>query len=215
MTSSPSRWKEQLIWNTLALWVGFKDSRKNYHNVTTTNSKKHCGFIFVQPYFLLLCCCCDWDWLFRTLSPHAGPMIHASVGDKVKVVFKNMASRPYSIHAHGVKTETPDVYHTKPGKERQNLCWHQGGQSRNIWKRKFHKMPQSNCEFIFCCLIKWKHVWLWFSACVLVGLIYIMSFPGETHTYYWYVTKNTGPTAEQEECSVSAYYSTVDVTKVW
>lgn len=42
-------------------------------------------------------------------------MIHADVGDKVKVVFKNMASRPYSIHAHGVKTETPDVYQTKPG----------------------------------------------------------------------------------------------------
>lgn len=42
-------------------------------------------------------------------------MIHAQVGDKVKVVFKNTASRPYSIHAHGVKTETPDVYQTKPG----------------------------------------------------------------------------------------------------
>ncbi|XP_035508690.1 ceruloplasmin isoform X1 [Morone saxatilis] len=79
-----------------------------------------------------------------------GPMIHADVGDKVKVVFKNMASRPYSIHAHGVKTETPDVQQTEPG---------------------------------------------------------------ATHTYYWYVTKNTGPTAEQEQCSVSAYYSTVDVTK--
>lgn len=48
-------------------------------------------------------------------------MIHANVGDKVKIVFKNMAYRPYSIHAHGVKTETPDVYHTKPGEERQNL----------------------------------------------------------------------------------------------
>uniref|UniRef100_UPI003AAA7087 ceruloplasmin n=1 Tax=Centroberyx gerrardi TaxID=166262 RepID=UPI003AAA7087 len=79
-----------------------------------------------------------------------GPMIHADVGDKVKIVFKNMASRSYSIHAHGVKTETPDVYHTTPG---------------------------------------------------------------ETHTYYWYVTKTTGPTAEQEECSVGAYYSTVDVNK--
>lgn len=38
--------------------------------------------------------------------------------------------------------------------------------------------------------------------------------PGETHSYYWYVNKNTGPTAEQEECSVSAYHSTVDVAKV-
>ncbi|XP_028443548.1 ceruloplasmin-like [Perca flavescens] len=79
-----------------------------------------------------------------------GPMIHADVGDKVTVVFKNMASRPYSIHAHGVKTETPDVHLTQPG---------------------------------------------------------------ETHSYYWYVNKNTGPTPEQEECSVSAYYSTADVTK--
>ncbi|KAF3835415.1 hypothetical protein F7725_027973, partial [Dissostichus mawsoni] len=79
-----------------------------------------------------------------------GPMIHADVGDKVTVVFKNMASRPYSIHAHGVKTETPDVHLTQPG---------------------------------------------------------------ETHSYYWYVTKNTGPTPEQEQCTVSAYYSTADVTK--
>ncbi|KAJ0065372.1 hypothetical protein NL108_007568 [Boleophthalmus pectinirostris] len=79
-----------------------------------------------------------------------GPMIHANVGDKVKVVFKNMASRPYSIHAHGVKTENPSVHATAPG---------------------------------------------------------------QTHSYYWYVTKNTGPTTEQEECSVSAYYSTVDVAK--
>ncbi|CAB1420472.1 unnamed protein product [Pleuronectes platessa] len=79
-----------------------------------------------------------------------GPMIHADVGDKVSVVFKNMASRPYSIHASGVKTDVPEVHPTPPG---------------------------------------------------------------ETHTYTWYVTKNTGPTLEQEDCSVSAYYSTVDVVK--
>ncbi|XP_060933468.1 ceruloplasmin [Limanda limanda] len=79
-----------------------------------------------------------------------GPMIHADVGDKVNVVFKNMASRPYSIHASGVKTDVPEVHPTPPG---------------------------------------------------------------ETYTYKWYVTKNTGPTPEQEDCSVSAYYSTVDVVK--
>ncbi|XP_055364461.1 ceruloplasmin [Betta splendens] len=79
-----------------------------------------------------------------------GPMIHAKVGDKVNVFFKNMASRPYSIHAHGVKTDTPEVQLTQPG---------------------------------------------------------------ETNTYTWYITKNTGPTAEQEECAVTAYYSTADVVK--
>lgn len=44
-----------------------------------------------------------------------GPMIHTNVGDKVNVVFKNMATRPYSIHAHGVKTETTNIHQTQPG----------------------------------------------------------------------------------------------------
>ncbi|CAL8306226.1 unnamed protein product [Lota lota] len=79
-----------------------------------------------------------------------GPMIHGKVGERVKVVFKNMASRPYSIHAHGVKTESAEIYQTQPG---------------------------------------------------------------ATHTYTWYVTKTAGPTEQQEECSVMAYYSTVDVVK--
>lgn len=47
-----------------------------------------------------------------------GPLIHADVGDKVKVVFKNMASRPYSIHAHGVKTKSSTVVPTLPGEVR-------------------------------------------------------------------------------------------------
>lgn len=45
----------------------------------------------------------------------AGPMIHGNVGEKVKVVFKNLAKRPYSIHAHGVKTDSPQVTPTQPG----------------------------------------------------------------------------------------------------
>jgi FtsP/CotA-like multicopper oxidase with cupredoxin domain len=31
-----------------------------------------------------------------------GPIIHAQVGNKIRVVFHNKASRPYSIHPHGV-----------------------------------------------------------------------------------------------------------------
>src|SRR5579872_2944425 len=51
------------------------------------------------------------DATFRTLkSRHAnqqylgilGPVLHAEVGDTIKVVFKNNASRPYSMHPHGV-----------------------------------------------------------------------------------------------------------------
>uniref|UniRef100_A0A8D1C966 ferroxidase n=1 Tax=Sus scrofa TaxID=9823 RepID=A0A8D1C966_PIG len=47
-----------------------------------------------------------------------GPQLHADVGDKVNIVFKNTATRPYSIHAHGVKTESPTVIPTVPGETR-------------------------------------------------------------------------------------------------
>ncbi len=51
------------------------------------------------------------DNTFQTLKPRPpdqqylgllGPIIHAEVGDTIKVVFKNNASRPYSVHPHGV-----------------------------------------------------------------------------------------------------------------
>uniref|UniRef100_A0AAY5L6U4 ferroxidase n=1 Tax=Esox lucius TaxID=8010 RepID=A0AAY5L6U4_ESOLU len=52
-----------------------------------------------------------------------GPILHADVGDKVNIVFKNMATRPYSIHAHGVKTDLPQIKETKPG-ETQTYTWY-------------------------------------------------------------------------------------------
>ena len=54
------------------------------------------------------------DGTFTKLKPRPGdqqylgilgPVIHAQVGDTIKVVFKNNASRPYSIHPHGVLYE--------------------------------------------------------------------------------------------------------------
>ncbi|XP_007938398.2 ceruloplasmin [Orycteropus afer afer] len=44
-----------------------------------------------------------------------GPQLHADVKDIVKIIFKNMATRPYSIHAHGVKTDSSTVTPTLPG----------------------------------------------------------------------------------------------------
>ncbi|XP_036371952.1 ceruloplasmin [Megalops cyprinoides] len=52
-----------------------------------------------------------------------GPFIRAEVGDKVTIVFKNMASRPYSIYAHGVKTESPQIFETPPG-EIHTYTWY-------------------------------------------------------------------------------------------
>lgn len=48
----------------------------------------------------------------NTAFPPPGPFIWAEVGDILNIVFKNNATRPYSIHAHGIveksKTE-PEV----------------------------------------------------------------------------------------------------------
>ncbi|NXI20465.1 HPHL1 protein, partial [Irena cyanogastra] len=37
------------------------------------------------------------------LVSSAGPLLHAEVGDSVLIVFKNKASRPYSVSAHGIE----------------------------------------------------------------------------------------------------------------
>ena len=51
------------------------------------------------------------DESFSTLKPRradeaylgiVGPVLHAEVGDTIKVVFRNNASHPYSMHPHGV-----------------------------------------------------------------------------------------------------------------
>ena len=62
------------------------------------------------------------DGTFATRRPRAqqddylgllGPVLRAEVGDTIKVVFKNNASRPYSMHPHGVfyeKTSEGSMY---------------------------------------------------------------------------------------------------------
>ncbi|XP_070262050.1 ceruloplasmin-like [Myotis yumanensis] len=47
-----------------------------------------------------------------------GPLIFATPGEKVRIIFKNKASRQYSIYAHGVKTQNFAVVPTQPGRIR-------------------------------------------------------------------------------------------------
>ncbi|XP_051521589.1 hephaestin-like protein 1a isoform X2 [Myxocyprinus asiaticus] len=44
-----------------------------------------------------------------------GPILRAEVGEKIQVVFKNNARRPYSVHAHGVKTNDSNQIYVQPG----------------------------------------------------------------------------------------------------
>ncbi|NXP76050.1 HPHL1 protein, partial [Ramphastos sulfuratus] len=41
--------------------------------------------------------------IIQPLAIHSRPLLHAEVGDSVLIIFKNKASRPYSISAHGVE----------------------------------------------------------------------------------------------------------------
>ncbi|NWI36135.1 HPHL1 protein, partial [Picathartes gymnocephalus] len=54
-----------------------------------------------------------------TFCLNLGPLLHAEVGDSVLIVFKNKASRPYSISAHGIEEvgceEQPEPPITLPG----------------------------------------------------------------------------------------------------
>ncbi|XP_027541289.1 ceruloplasmin isoform X1 [Neopelma chrysocephalum] len=51
-----------------------------------------------------------------------GPLLMSNIGDKIIIVFKNLASRPYSIHAHGVKTDSSAIAVTNPG-ETKMYVW--------------------------------------------------------------------------------------------
>ncbi|XP_075057997.1 ceruloplasmin [Mixophyes fleayi] len=44
-----------------------------------------------------------------------GPLITANTGDKIKIIFMNKASRPYSIYAHGIVPENNEVKPAQPG----------------------------------------------------------------------------------------------------
>ncbi|KAK1343720.1 hypothetical protein QTO34_014273 [Cnephaeus nilssonii] len=55
-----------------------------------------------------------------------GPLIFATPGEKIRIIFKNKASRQYSIYAHGVKTQNSTVVPTQPDPGARGLTRTQG-----------------------------------------------------------------------------------------
>ncbi|XP_075719753.1 ceruloplasmin-like [Rhinoderma darwinii] len=51
-----------------------------------------------------------------------GPLLKANIGDSIEIIFKNMASRPYSIYAHGIEPADNDIKPTEPG-QIQTYIW--------------------------------------------------------------------------------------------
>lgn len=73
----------------------------------------------------------------------------SNIGDKIVIVFKNLASRPYSIHAHGVKTDSSVVAITNPGTKPPFLYFQQVTSRLLV---RFSKLSDSRKDIIFVCL---------------------------------------------------------------
>jgi FtsP/CotA-like multicopper oxidase with cupredoxin domain len=67
-----------------------------------------------------------------------GPVLYAEVGDTLKIVFKNNASRPYSMHPHGVlyqKDSEGSTYNDgTSGKDKEDDAVPPGGSHIYIWE---------------------------------------------------------------------------------
>jgi FtsP/CotA-like multicopper oxidase with cupredoxin domain len=86
------------------------------------------------------------DGTFRTLKPRpprqaylglVGPILHAAVGDTIKVVFRNNAAHPYSMHPHGVlyekDSEGADYNDSTSGAEKSDGCVAPGAVHTYTW----------------------------------------------------------------------------------
>jgi FtsP/CotA-like multicopper oxidase with cupredoxin domain len=87
------------------------------------------------------------DGTFTKLNPRApqdaylgllGPIMHAEVGDTIKVVFRNHATHPFSMHPHGVEyakdSEGADYNDGTTGADKTDGCVPPGATHTYIWK---------------------------------------------------------------------------------
>jgi len=99
---------EEMIWDyapagrDLTMDMAFDDDAKTF----VERSADRVGSKYMKAVFVEYT---DGTFKERKPRPQArqhlgilGPILHAQVGDKIRVVFRNKASRPYSIHPHGV-----------------------------------------------------------------------------------------------------------------
>ena len=87
------------------------------------------------------------DASFSTLKPRShedqylgilGPILHAEVGDTIKIVFRNNATHPYSMHPHGVlyekDSEGADYNDNTSGADKEDGCVAPGATHTYTWQ---------------------------------------------------------------------------------
>ncbi|UWZ86177.1 multicopper oxidase domain-containing protein [Occallatibacter riparius] len=87
------------------------------------------------------------DATFTTLKPRSaedqylgmmGPIFHGEVGDTFKIIFRNHATHPYSMHPHGVlyekDSEGADYNDSTAGKDKEDGCVAPGATHTYTWQ---------------------------------------------------------------------------------
>lgn len=110
------------------------------------------------------------DASFQTLKPRpsaqsylglVGPILHAEVGDTIRVVFRNNATHPYSMHPHGVlyakDSEGADYSDGTSGQDKSDGCVAPGATHTYTWQVPARAGPgRSDPSSLF---------WLYHSHC--------------------------------------------------
>lgn len=77
-----------------------------------------------------------------------GPILHAEVGDTIEVTFKNMASRKFSMHPHGLfyskQNEGSDYNDNTPGADKIDNAIERGSIYKYTWKVPERAGPGAN-----------------------------------------------------------------------
>jgi hephaestin len=77
-----------------------------------------------------------------------GPILRGAVGDTIKVVFKNNATRPYSMHPHGVlyekHSEGADYNDNTSGADKEDGCVAPGKTHTYVWEMPERAGPGPN-----------------------------------------------------------------------
>lgn len=97
------------------------------------------------------------DATFTTLKPRSpedqylgilGPIFHGEVGDTFKIVFKNNATHPFSMHPHGVlyekDSEGADYNDRTDGKDKEDGCVAPGATHTYTWQIPERAGPGAN-----------------------------------------------------------------------
>uniref|UniRef100_A0A3Q4ACE4 Plastocyanin-like domain-containing protein n=1 Tax=Mola mola TaxID=94237 RepID=A0A3Q4ACE4_MOLML len=112
-----------------------------------------------------------------------GPVIRAQIRDVIKIVFKNKASKPYSIYPHGLTIEKSQEGYSYP----------------HIIKR---------FKYIIITINLMRYITMF-----LPGNQSHSVKPGETHTYEWNVVEEDKPLDSDSRCLTRIYHSAVDTPR--